>query len=262
MKIKEINNILDQEIKFSRETPLADTLDENFVDGFIKGLTQARYLLNAAAKVDLEGSLEKDPNYLILQNCIKTNAEVVKSAITRTPFTSGYLWVVPEPIPNLNKILEKYDGIIITGPRGSGKTTTALKVIDYMMGTGKSKRGMFIFPTAHYGIDTMTSEKYSGILSAAYYPDYKYVEWDNKSVGNIFSSENALELRGYQSGILWFEEIDNFRKSSPNILDIAYFANRLEPRKYIITGTDYKEAMKDTWLEKLNLYTYNLNMPI
>jgi hypothetical protein len=272
MKIKEINNILDQEIKFSRETPLADTLDENFVDGFIKGLAQARYLLNAAARVGLEGSLEKDPDYFMIKEYIDEKSDALKSVTTTTPCTSGYVWLVPEPIPNLNKILEKYDGIIITGPRGSGKTTTALKVIDYIIGGGKSQRNIFIFPTRLDAYSTLESAEHTGLLNAKVHRSNRCVRWPNESIAHLVSSENHLDMHGLQSGVLWLEEVGSFIKNqrpdvnlyekSSDIFDFAEMSHRLDYTKVIITGTDYKEKIKDTWLEKLNLYTYNLNMPI
>lgn len=273
MNIKEINDILDQEIKFSSETPLIDTLDENFVDGFIKGLRQSKFLLNS-----FEEQVKSKPRPHAISLTTTTNVKeggmlwMTPEGKVESYSTSGYLNVEPEPIPNLNKILEKYDGIIITGARGSGKTITAMKIINYLMQYKNNSNGLFVFPTTADAIRTMKSSEYKDIFKAQYHPSRKVVGWENKSIGHLVSAENPLEMHGLQYGILWLEEVGSFKKTqnldigtnkkSCDIFDLTAFGHRLNYRKIIITGTEYKEAMKGTWLEKLNLYTYNLNLPI
>jgi len=273
MKIQEINDILDQEIKFSAETPLIDTLDENFVDGFIKGLRQAKFLLNS-----FEEQVKSKPRPYAISLTTTTNVKegdmlwMTPEGKVESYSTSGYLNVEPEPIPNLNKILEKYDGIIITGARGSGKTRTAMKIINYLMQYKNNSNGLFVFPTIADATGTMKSSEYRDIFKTKYsmsHPSHKSLTWENGSVGRLVSAENPLEMYGLQSGIMWLEEIGSYKKDqisdfnkNYNIFDLLAFVHRPDYGKVIITGTEYRVAIKGTWLENLNLYTYNLNFPI
>ena len=61
MNTKELKQILDKEIEFSRNSPLGKSLNPDFVDGFIKGLEQARYLIGASSFLDtLDTCLRSD----------------------------------------------------------------------------------------------------------------------------------------------------------------------------------------------------------
>lgn len=267
MTIKDINKILDQEIKFSQNSPLIDDLNEDFVDGFVKGLSHAKFLISAA---------EQESNKAKPYGISLTTASNVKEGeiLWMTPdgrivphSTSGYIDIIPEPIPNLNKILEKYDGIIITGPRGSGKTTTALKIVNYLMENGNKERGIFIFPDSGLAKSSIQLAQEKGFINAGFNSTRSSLDWKNLSSAYIVSAMRPDSLKGPQSGILLLEEVDSYPskpKDFPymNAIDLSAYCHRLEYKKVIVTGTEYKERIKGTWLEKLNLYTYNLNLPI
>lgn len=234
-----MSNIVDVGLAFDKETdyrnnsPLKGGLSEDYVNGFVEGLKHGKFLYESAAL----------------------------------------------PIPNLDKILEKYDGLIITGERGSGKTRTALQVINYIMESRYAPQSsIFIFPKMIVAQEALKSAEHTGLLSGKYVETYNRLCWrQGMAIAHIVSSENPMRMRGLQSGVLWLEEIESFAKPENNmakelyenindyptpIVDLALMSHRLNYRKVIITGTEARQAIKDTWLQRLALYTYHVNKEI
>ena len=253
MKLKEINQVLDAEIKFSETTPLAKQFPSEFVKGFVAGLKQARYLVNKA-----QDEIVVDGVSLVTGGCVLINSpssgcpSYVVTYSRNTPQANPVA-----PIPDLDKILEKYDGIVITGQRGCGKTETGLKVLDYLANSYRRSRATIITPTAMDA--SYLGNKASNLLGIRFRSEYRRLEWPFGFTALLPSAERLDVLHGQQQGILWLEEL-----TSPTlkILEQAAIGQRLSPNKIIITSSEPWKILENGWLKSKKFYTYYLNKPI
>lgn len=268
MNSKEFNQIIDKEIEYCENSPLKSELDSEYVRGFIKGLEQAKFLFNGVeekVKAYYSNTCVVDRNAVKIVNVLDNSIfeDYLKSPEGEKAFKRIFNVLTknkkPEdlPIPNLDKILEKYDGIIITGARGSGKTKTGLKVLEYVMTSGTPRQAIIAMPTHRH---RQVLEPYFNLLSADYRPSCSMLVWEGKNQAVLCSTESPDSLRGSQTGFLWFEEPS--KKNISQFIEQAQFRHRLDNRKVMITGTEYEHILDGTWLGRLNLYTYHLNLPI
>lgn len=130
--------------------------------------------------------------------------------------------------------------MLLTG-RGWGKTRTGAEYIRERVEGGYNGRIHLIAPTAADARDVMV-EGESGILAISppwnrpiYEPSKRRLTWPNGAVGITFSAEEPKRLRGPQCGLMWCDEIAQWRYSLA--WDMALFGWRKGDPKAILTTT-------------------------
>ncbi|HNC59122.1 MAG TPA: hypothetical protein PLP33_27090 [Leptospiraceae bacterium] len=158
---------------------------------------------------------------------------------------------------DINKILEKFDGIIITGQRGSGKTKAGMKVLKHLAEKYPLSRGLIITPTIRDS--HILAEKFKEQLNADFKPAYKTLELLNGFRIFLTGTEQPDYIHGHQQGIAWLEEVP-----SPDrmLSELIILGLRIKPAKLIITTSEPQKVLENEYFSKSNLYTYYVNQDV